>query len=118
MRRTANPLRHRTELAAHIPQERSTRGTMMSVPTVETARYLASQVMRLRRGAHQPRLSTAEKKRGKVLLCVWRHHPSKRQRATRALPRRQCRCRQGDPLQGGVVALGGPRLPFPTPRRR
>ncbi|KAF8294398.1 hypothetical protein TcYC6_0102900 [Trypanosoma cruzi] len=39
-------------------------------PTVETARYLASQVMRLRREAHQPRLSTAEKQTREGCCCA------------------------------------------------
>ncbi|KAF8282623.1 hypothetical protein TcYC6_0021390 [Trypanosoma cruzi] len=54
----------RTSGSTHAPGEEDTWYDDVRAhrePAVETARHLASQVVRLRREAHQPRLSTAEK---------------------------------------------------------
>ncbi|EKF26342.1 hypothetical protein MOQ_009968 [Trypanosoma cruzi marinkellei] len=106
-------------------------------PTVENVRYLASQVMRLRREAHQLRSLMAEQQtRGGVALSL-ASPPIKAPTGSAGPPRkavpvppgRPVARRSGNPSPSPPpfscppnkvteVVLRSSRLPFPTPRRR
>ncbi|ESS54945.1 hypothetical protein TCDM_13622 [Trypanosoma cruzi Dm28c] len=105
-------------------------------PTVENVRYLASQVMRLRREAHQLRLSTAEKQTREGVAARLAPPPIKAptgnagspQKAVPVPPGRPVARRSGTlppsppfsspPTKLTEVALGSPRPPSPSPGRR
>ncbi|RNC33311.1 hypothetical protein TcCL_Unassigned04004 [Trypanosoma cruzi] len=96
----------RTSGSTHAPGEEEKRYDDVRArrePAVETAGHLASQVFRLRREAHQPRLPTAGKQTRECVAARLALPTRQSTSGQRGLSSRQRRRREGDPSQGGVV---------------
>ncbi|KAF8294317.1 hypothetical protein TcYC6_0102520 [Trypanosoma cruzi] len=84
-------------------------------PTVETARYLASQVMRLRREAHQPRLSTAEKQTREGVAVRLAPPPIKAPTGNAGSPQKAVPVPPGRPVARRSGGVGRPLTAFSHP---